>query len=179
MTDPFTCLEPYCSDPPAVRGLCRRCHNRRTAQVKRGKTTWQELEAAGLAHRTTRKYKPCLTPDCPAKSKSRGLCDTCYCKYRKLVYEEITTWEALEAAGKSLPVMAKDGSRRRLPDILPLPKKQREMNLRKPREYQANGDGTYSVREWERQYFARLDAYLATRMGSREARQALDAWLNE
>jgi hypothetical protein len=31
------------------RGLCFRCYGRRLCEIKRGETSWAELEAAGLA----------------------------------------------------------------------------------------------------------------------------------
>lgn len=34
-----------------VRGLCGKCYQRLSTKVKRGKTTWKELEAAGVVRR--------------------------------------------------------------------------------------------------------------------------------
>jgi general stress protein YciG len=44
-----------CDAPARTRGLCTRCYNRCQYQVDVGKTTWQALEAAGLARPRVRK----------------------------------------------------------------------------------------------------------------------------
>ncbi len=50
---PSTCCIPYCTGTVTCRGLCRRCENNARNAVRRGKTTWAELEELGLAKATT------------------------------------------------------------------------------------------------------------------------------
>ena len=43
------CLVPGCGREAKVRGLCGRCSTAARAQIKKGKTTWADLERLGLA----------------------------------------------------------------------------------------------------------------------------------
>lgn len=48
-----TCLVPQCGAPLeaqlSARGLCRPCYMSARFQIKRGNTSWEELESLGLA----------------------------------------------------------------------------------------------------------------------------------
>ena len=41
------CLRPGCEHEALSRGLCRSCYAAAAACVRRGQTTWKDLEAAG------------------------------------------------------------------------------------------------------------------------------------
>ena len=43
------CLVPGCGREAKIRGLCGRCCTAARAQIKKGKTTWADLERLGLA----------------------------------------------------------------------------------------------------------------------------------
>ena len=43
------CLVPGCGREAKIRGLCARCGTAARAQIKKGKTTWADLERLGLA----------------------------------------------------------------------------------------------------------------------------------
>jgi hypothetical protein len=43
------CLVPGCGREAKIRGLCGRCCTAARAQIKKGKTTWGDLERLGLA----------------------------------------------------------------------------------------------------------------------------------
>ena len=43
------CLIPGCGREAKIRGLCGRCCTAARAQIKKGKTTWADLERLGLA----------------------------------------------------------------------------------------------------------------------------------
>ena len=43
------CLVPGCGREAKIRGLCGRCCTAARAQIKKGKTTWADLEKLGLA----------------------------------------------------------------------------------------------------------------------------------
>jgi len=43
------CLNPNCQNPSRARGLCRNCYGIAFGLVKRGKTTWRNLERTGKA----------------------------------------------------------------------------------------------------------------------------------
>lgn len=43
------CVNPTCCRKPAFRGLCGTCYSYLRKEVKRGKTTWKELELKGAA----------------------------------------------------------------------------------------------------------------------------------
>jgi len=43
------CLVPGCGREAKIRGLCGRCSTAARAQIKKGKTTWADLEGLGLA----------------------------------------------------------------------------------------------------------------------------------
>jgi hypothetical protein len=43
------CLVPGCGREAKIRGLCGRCATAARAQIKKGKTTWADLEKLGLA----------------------------------------------------------------------------------------------------------------------------------
>jgi len=45
----------------------------------------------------------CLNPNCNSTIKARGLCSDCYAAAFGLVRNKRTTWDKLEAQGKSLP----------------------------------------------------------------------------
>jgi hypothetical protein len=47
------CLIDGCGRRAAVRGLCSRCCTAARAAIRRGKVTWETLEAAGLAKAPT------------------------------------------------------------------------------------------------------------------------------
>lgn len=49
------------------------------------------------------KQEKCLNPACEQPGNIRGLCAKCYQTARVLVTRKQTTWEKLEAAGKSKP----------------------------------------------------------------------------
>lgn len=51
----YICMIEGCGNRAAIRGLCRSCHNRATALVKDGETTWEELEKMGLIAPSQRK----------------------------------------------------------------------------------------------------------------------------
>jgi hypothetical protein len=48
-------------------------------------------------------YVGCMTPDCEHGKRigrrTRGLCDRCYSRIRKMVADKQTTWAALEEQG--------------------------------------------------------------------------------
>jgi hypothetical protein len=44
----FRCLTPTCSRPRHRRGLCPTCYGRLCQDIRKGLTTWQAAEAAGL-----------------------------------------------------------------------------------------------------------------------------------
>ena len=43
------CVVPGCGREAKIRGLCGRCCTAARAQIKKGKTTWADLERLGLA----------------------------------------------------------------------------------------------------------------------------------
>ena len=43
------CLVPGCGRESKIRGLCGRCGTSARGQIRKGKTTWQQLESLGLA----------------------------------------------------------------------------------------------------------------------------------
>lgn len=43
------CVVPGCGREAKIRGLCGRCNTAARAQIKKGKTTWADLEQLGLA----------------------------------------------------------------------------------------------------------------------------------
>jgi hypothetical protein len=45
----------------------------------------------------------CLNPSCLMKSGTRGLCSSCYQSARLLIASGKTTWEKLEASGRTKP----------------------------------------------------------------------------
>lgn len=45
----------------------------------------------------------CLVPDCSRGSGPRGLCPSHQATAKALIVKKLTTWEALEAAGKARP----------------------------------------------------------------------------
>ena len=50
--------------------------------------------------------KPCcMAPGCKGKPRSRGLCENCYTKAKRLVALGTVTWEQLVAAGRCLPAV--------------------------------------------------------------------------
>ena len=49
---------------------------------------------------TQTKERKCKAPGCTDQHKTRGLCEKHYLQARRLVKIGVTTWEALEAAGK-------------------------------------------------------------------------------
>ena len=48
-TEAATCLYPGCNNKVATRGLCANHYRVASNEVKAGNTTWETLEAAGLA----------------------------------------------------------------------------------------------------------------------------------
>lgn len=46
--------------------------------------------------------KPCLTPDCKALARWRGLCSRCYGQAKKLIEKELTDWDELITMGLAL-----------------------------------------------------------------------------
>jgi len=49
------------------------------------------------------KYQKCLNPTCENLEETRGLCNSCYAQARYFVKHGKTTWEKLEAEGKTKP----------------------------------------------------------------------------
>ena len=47
MTTTDKCLNPNCNRAAHCRGLCNSCYQVAFSLVKRGKTTWENLESAG------------------------------------------------------------------------------------------------------------------------------------
>lgn len=47
----------------------------------------------------------CLRPGCGRERRSRGLCINCYTACQRLVLDERTSLEKLEASGKALPTV--------------------------------------------------------------------------
>ncbi len=45
------CLRPGCGKPAHIRGLCRCCYGSALLLVKKGVTTWEDLESKGKANR--------------------------------------------------------------------------------------------------------------------------------
>lgn len=45
----------------------------------------------------------CINPKCETEAIARGLCKACYYAVKKWVTNGVTTWEKLEAEGKSIP----------------------------------------------------------------------------
>ena len=45
------------------------------------------------------KGKTCLSPECEAPARWKGICATCYAQARKLIEDEKTTWEDLYDMG--------------------------------------------------------------------------------
>lgn len=45
----------------------------------------------------------CLNPLCENPRYARGLCTVCYASARSMIVKGKTSWDALEASGKSLP----------------------------------------------------------------------------
>ena len=45
----------------------------------------------------------CHNPKCHNKVHVRGVCGTCYMKFRQMVADKKTTWEKLEGMGVVLP----------------------------------------------------------------------------
>ena len=41
------------------------------------------------------KGKKCMSPECEAPARWKGLCPTCYAQARRLIEDEKTTWEEL------------------------------------------------------------------------------------
>lgn len=48
------CMVPGCDRPAKVRGLCQKCHASAVYAIKTGKTTWLNLERAGLCKPVSR-----------------------------------------------------------------------------------------------------------------------------
>jgi hypothetical protein len=44
----------------------------------------------------------CMAPGCSRKERKRGLCDSCYQTFRRMVKAGLTTWEELVEAGYCL-----------------------------------------------------------------------------
>lgn len=49
----------------------------------------------------------CAKPGCGGLVKSRGVCNCCYQGYNQMVKRGETTWEQLEAEGKTLPAVGR------------------------------------------------------------------------
>ena len=47
----------------------------------------------------TRQDPPCITPKCGKERKWKGLCPSCYGQAKRLIDDEKTSWEELEAMG--------------------------------------------------------------------------------
>lgn len=47
--DPLKCLNPNHDREAMARGLCRNCYSTAAALIRKGRTTWEELERAGKA----------------------------------------------------------------------------------------------------------------------------------
>lgn len=129
------CVTKNCYKPAVTRGLCKTCYERLKSQVKRGRTTWEELEAQGMALSSLRELyqqdpqpevpnpqpevpdRPstnfindqlCMLPNCNNNARSRGLCHNHYQYYSTRIKKNQTTWEELEAQGLCKPPVPAD-----------------------------------------------------------------------
>lgn len=55
--EPNKCLNPNCTRDAKIRGICRQCYTAASLLVRRGKVTWEQLEAAGKV--TKAKHRGC------------------------------------------------------------------------------------------------------------------------
>jgi hypothetical protein len=55
-----TCLIENCGGDAQIRGLCWNCYQNALRYVRKGKTTWKELEEAGFANPPTRQRNASL-----------------------------------------------------------------------------------------------------------------------
>lgn len=111
--DRTLCL--LCNNPPIWRGVCQSHHNEFTNKIKNGLQTIKWLEMAGSLRppivqfwyaRVVPYCLPEVIPkclECPKNAVIRGLCETCYDGWRRLIIEGITTWELLESLGRARP----------------------------------------------------------------------------
>lgn len=61
MSKRAACLRPTCERPERSRGLCHSCYSAANTLVRRGKTTWAELEARGKANPMTKRGPKSVT----------------------------------------------------------------------------------------------------------------------
>jgi len=111
------CKAPKCRRPCERRGLCGPHDSMMSKLVKDKKITYLKLlhthkisngrrdpKTPMPRYPHTRVFVKCLKADCPAASRTRGLCGKHYTERYILVKAGVTSWGYLEFQGVSAPV---------------------------------------------------------------------------
>lgn len=94
-----------CENPQQARGVCIAHLKVITAQVDTKQATWKQYEEAGVCIPIPAKRDRylCFTPMCMGKSRSRGLCNSCYAAASRIMKKKNLQWHDLEQLGLARP----------------------------------------------------------------------------